>query len=181
MGVAVISSAFVLTRTQPLTDRAVASPSAALKSEILEKDSDGDGLLDWEESLWGTDPFLVDTDGDGILDGEFVASRKKDKSTSQIVADENLNFSEQFSRDFFLGHLVVLLPMAMAGTIAGCDILGPFSRFVQNIAPYDAGFRVPIIVLSSLSVIMMLIITFLLRNGFKTAACICIFSVVGIF
>ena len=33
-------------------------------------DSDGDGLTNLEEYLWGTDPFNPDTDGDGILDGE---------------------------------------------------------------------------------------------------------------
>jgi len=105
LGVAVVSSAFLLTREAPLTDRAVASPSSALRSEIIEKDSDNDGLLDWEEELWGTDPFVVDSDGDGILDGEFVAARKKDKSTVEILADENLNFSARFSRDFFGAYL----------------------------------------------------------------------------
>lgn len=33
-------------------------------------DSDSDGLKDWEEKLWGTDPNSPDTDGDGALDGE---------------------------------------------------------------------------------------------------------------
>lgn len=33
-------------------------------------DSDSDGLKDWEEKLWGTDPNSSDTDGDGALDGE---------------------------------------------------------------------------------------------------------------
>ena len=32
-------------------------------------DSDRDGLRDWEESLWGTDPNNPDTDGDGTEDG----------------------------------------------------------------------------------------------------------------
>lgn len=105
LGVAVVSSAFLLTREAPLTDRAVASPSSALRSQITEKDSDNDGLLDWEETLWGTDPFLVDTDGDGILDGEFVASRKKDKTPEEIIAFEDLSFTSQFSRTFFGEYL----------------------------------------------------------------------------
>ena len=33
-------------------------------------DSDNDGLKDWEEKLWGTDPNNPDTDGDGVKDGE---------------------------------------------------------------------------------------------------------------
>ncbi len=33
------------------------------------KDTDGDGLPDWQEALYGTDPSKADTDGDGISDG----------------------------------------------------------------------------------------------------------------
>ena len=35
-------------------------------------DSDGDGLPNSEEALWGTDPNSADTDGDGYRDGEEV-------------------------------------------------------------------------------------------------------------
>jgi hypothetical protein len=35
-------------------------------------DSDNDGLKDWEETLWGTDPHKADTDGDGTPDGQEV-------------------------------------------------------------------------------------------------------------
>lgn len=38
------------------------------------KDSDNDGLRDWEEELYRTNPFNPDTDGDGYLDGEEVDS-----------------------------------------------------------------------------------------------------------
>jgi len=38
------------------------------------KDSDNDGLKDWEEELFGTDPYNPDTDADGYLDGEEVAA-----------------------------------------------------------------------------------------------------------
>lgn len=37
-----------------------------------ELDSDHDGLKDWEEALWHTDPHNPDTDGDGTPDGEEV-------------------------------------------------------------------------------------------------------------
>ena len=32
-------------------------------------DSDGDGLTDEQEALFGTDPTRVDSDGDGVPDG----------------------------------------------------------------------------------------------------------------
>lgn len=40
---------------------------------VLEKDTDHDGLKDWEEVVWGTNYSLVDTDGDGMSDNEEIA------------------------------------------------------------------------------------------------------------
>lgn len=105
LGVAVISSAFLINNPVNFAEQAVASPSSALRTQIIEKDSDGDGLLDWEETLWGTDPFVIDTDGDGILDGEYVASRKKNKTPEEIVKFEDLSYTSQFSRTFFAEYL----------------------------------------------------------------------------
>ncbi len=36
-------------------------------------DTDGDGIKDWEESVWGTDPKNADTDGDGTTDGAEIS------------------------------------------------------------------------------------------------------------
>lgn len=41
-------------------------------------DSDGDGLLDKDEAVIGTDPYNPDTDGDGLSDGEEVLRQKTD-------------------------------------------------------------------------------------------------------
>lgn len=38
-------------------------------SQEVAKDSDNDGLPNWEEALWGTDPANPDTDKDGTSDG----------------------------------------------------------------------------------------------------------------
>jgi hypothetical protein len=45
-----------------------------LSGKEIINDHDYDGLADWEEELYGTDPNNPDTDGDGYLDGEEVAS-----------------------------------------------------------------------------------------------------------
>ncbi|MCA9876385.1 MAG: hypothetical protein KC442_01340, partial [Thermomicrobiales bacterium] len=45
-------------------------------------DSDGDGLLDGDEAVYGTDPNLADSDGDGVLDGAEVAA-----GTNPLAAD----------------------------------------------------------------------------------------------
>ncbi len=64
------------------TERVVTyqNPNAELQAGTVENlisatenvDSDGDGLKDWEEVLWKTDPHNPDTDGDGTKDGEEV-------------------------------------------------------------------------------------------------------------
>lgn len=52
---------------------ALASEEAALLAAIATKDTDADGLPDWEEVLYGTDPRVVDTRQLGMTDGEAVA------------------------------------------------------------------------------------------------------------
>lgn len=42
------------------------------KSIKEQRDSDNDGLSDWDEELYKTDPNNPDTDGDGTLDGEEI-------------------------------------------------------------------------------------------------------------
>lgn len=46
----------------------------SVNSQDKNVDSDHDGLPDWQEKIYGTDPKNPDTDGDGYLDGEEVAS-----------------------------------------------------------------------------------------------------------
>lgn len=48
------------------------SDDGSASSEQL-ADTDEDGLEDWEESLWNTDPNNPDSDDDGISDGDEVA------------------------------------------------------------------------------------------------------------
>lgn len=54
-------------------------------------DSDKDGLDDWEEKIWRTDPFNPDTDGDGTPDGEEVDNKRNPRSP---LDNDRLTFSE---------------------------------------------------------------------------------------
>jgi hypothetical protein len=47
-----------------------------------EKDTDNDGLKDWEEVMWATDAENPDTDGDGTYDGEEIAQKRNPKNPS---------------------------------------------------------------------------------------------------
>ncbi len=51
-------------RNMPLT--------MATSTDITARDTDGDGLPDWEENIYGSDPFVADTDGDGTPDGQEI-------------------------------------------------------------------------------------------------------------
>jgi hypothetical protein len=67
------------------------------QNELDNTDTDGDGLLDWQEALWGTDPNNPDTDGDGTRDGQEVAegrdplkSGPEDKMTRKLAIEEHV-------------------------------------------------------------------------------------------
>ena len=60
----------------PVTGPAVdLPPEQELQKPI--GDDDGDGVRNWEETLWGTNPQSRDTDGDGRNDGEEIQERRE--------------------------------------------------------------------------------------------------------
>ncbi len=81
--------------------------------QLVEKDSDQDGLKDWEEALWGTDPKNPDTDLDGTADGEEVSLGRNPKikgpedrlsdeeKKSAGSAGEEISKTDAFGRGFF--------------------------------------------------------------------------------
>ncbi len=70
-------------------------------SDLVNKDTDGDGVLDWEESLWGTDPKKKDTNGDGIPDNIEIERLKKASGQITPAGNENLTKTDQFSQELF--------------------------------------------------------------------------------
>lgn len=80
-------------------------PFAVLEvGELVEQDADGDGLRDWEESLWGMDPENSDTNGDGVSDGVEVLNIKNsiNGSDSSVAGSaEELTQTEAFSQQLF--------------------------------------------------------------------------------
>jgi hypothetical protein len=69
--VIVITGAWFLSKPGGASLANAESTEALLKSYAIQ-DTDGDGLPDWEESLYGTDPKKADTDGDGVGDAQAV-------------------------------------------------------------------------------------------------------------
>ncbi len=78
-------------------------------------DSDNDGLKDWEEILWRTNPFITDSDGDGTNDGDEVAlgrdpsirgpadstqTESRENSTNKIAEDLISSYLETDGKSF---------------------------------------------------------------------------------
>lgn len=62
--------------------------SDSQKIYVNETDTDGDGLRDWEESLWGFDPKNPDSDGDG----------ESDSAEKQIVQQQTQEERREFAQ-----------------------------------------------------------------------------------
>ena len=69
----------------------------AREGNLTSTDTDGDGLLDWEEELRGSDPENEDTDGDGTKDGEEVENGRDptvpgpNDTFNELLSSENVN------------------------------------------------------------------------------------------
>lgn len=95
------------------------NPAGALGSAALIADSDRDGLKDWEEELWRTDPLNPDTDKDGIGDAEEIKNGRNpviagpnDRLDSASVATKinpeakkEMPNTERFARELFATYL----------------------------------------------------------------------------
>lgn len=56
--------------------------------DIISKDTDGDGLKDWEEPLWGMDPKKIDTNDNGKTDLEEVRQAQSALSSDDKARDQ---------------------------------------------------------------------------------------------
>lgn len=70
--------------------------------DLNNKDGDGDGVKDWEEALWGTDPHKSDSNGTGVSDSEFIA-KKRESITGSVVAQRKATgtITDTFSQQLF--------------------------------------------------------------------------------
>lgn len=103
----------------------LSSQSALSFASEAEKDGDNDGLKDWEEGLWKTDPANPDSDGDGTPDGEEVRNKRnptkagpddiykniEESPLGDIVkesaAEKTLTLTDIFARDFMSGYFAL--------------------------------------------------------------------------
>ncbi len=87
-----------------------------LQKKLRNNDRDKDGLLDWEEALWNTDPNNPDTDNDGTTDGDEVDLNRNPlkkgpndyqniKTSLPAKNSTQTNTTEAFSQQFFIDYM----------------------------------------------------------------------------
>lgn len=70
---------------------------------LIERDTDGDSIKDWEEALWGTDKNNKNTFG--MADSTYIENKKKELNIEETEAsDKVLTETERFSREFFTAY-----------------------------------------------------------------------------
>lgn len=125
------------------------------KKQQVFKDSDNDGLKDWEEELWNTDPSNPDTDNDGTSDYEEIRQERNplvkgpdDKLDRETIAkkinsqvESDLTETGKFSRELFAKYVAA----RKTGSIEEGDYQSLLYRYVQkeqegdNIKIYEDG------------------------------------------
>lgn len=118
----VIIGAYILGSGGLSTNHADAISTDTLLQTLANKDSDHDGLPNWEEVLYGTNPYKADTFGLGMTDGEAVAKglivpkvfTLPNTATSTIVKADNSvygsaptqgSLTDIFAKNFFSVYL----------------------------------------------------------------------------
>ncbi len=99
ISVSIVTCAFILAeyknKTEEISTYTAPTSTANLVAGTIDtyKDSDGDGLKDWEEALWGTDPKVAD------------AAKINKKEPLAAKKPENLTATDKLARSFFSQYM----------------------------------------------------------------------------
>lgn len=114
-----IGTAFYLSGSQSLFSSVTAQSTEELLQEYAALDTDADGLPDWQESLYGTDPNNPESVESGVLDADAVAqglvaprflseaaveAETEDSQIPGAKADPN-SLTARFARQFFSNYV----------------------------------------------------------------------------
>lgn len=105
---------------------------------LVTKDTDKDGIPDWEEGLWGTDPTKKETTPgtpDRVaIENQKASQEKNDQKTSTEGEADNLTTTDKFSRELF--STIVALNQNGAIDQATIDALSTsLNEQIQNSTP----------------------------------------------
>lgn len=105
----------------------------ALVEDVLKKDLDGDGVLDWEEALLGLDPSKTETTP-GTPD-ITVANKLRAETTDQqgesLLEEKNLTETDKFARELF-STVTALEQSGSLDQATAEKIVSSLSNSIQN-------------------------------------------------
>lgn len=131
LSAALIVGAYVFARGVGAPSPAEASTEAEILKVIATKDSDGDGLPDWAEALYGTSSSAVDTFNLGMPDGEAVA---KGLVVPKAMSDITVATSSSSSASIVADIDPSLPPPPEEGTLTAMFAQNFFTLFVKAVA-----------------------------------------------
>lgn len=73
-------------------------PESTTVGDLVLKDSNGNGIADWEEKLWGLDPTVLYTNG--VSNRQIIEEKKKTLNTSDATA-EPTDETDRLARELF--------------------------------------------------------------------------------
>jgi len=105
------------------------APTKLAVKEIVQKDTNTNGIPDWEESLWGLDPTK-----NGPANKEFILAQRaqlaKTEAGSQALADEGpTTDNELLSKEFF----AIIMALQQSGNLNDAAIKGVSDAIGENI------------------------------------------------
>jgi hypothetical protein len=105
------------------------APTKLVVKDIIQKDSNKNGIPDWEESLWGLDPAK-----DGASNKEFILAERaklaKDEERSLTNDGEGpATENETLSREFF----AIIMSLQQSGELDGPALKGVSDAIGENI------------------------------------------------
>lgn len=72
-------------------------------ADLVGQDTDGDGVQDWEEYLWGTDKNNKKTFGE-MSDSTYIENKRKELKLEDKVQANNTTETDKFAREFFAAY-----------------------------------------------------------------------------
>ncbi len=95
---------------------------------LVQTDTDNDGIPDWEEALWGTDPKNPQS-FDGIPDATYIANKKKALNINPDSVETDLTETDKFARNFF----TTFAAMKASGQVDSTNINNFSNALGQNV------------------------------------------------
>lgn len=109
LGASLIGASYLISTNsvQKITYRNPSSKDSVALRSLISQDTDKDGIKDWEEALWGTNPRSSDTDKDGVPDAAEIEAMRSAAGFATTTGGngEGMNETDVFSREFFAAAL----------------------------------------------------------------------------